>query len=54
MLKRLTEEKLAEVLEVGIAEFAEKGLDGANVNMIGWGKCQYDSKKSGYKRRCTL
>jgi AcrR family transcriptional regulator len=34
MLKRLTEEKLAEILEVGIAEFAEKGLDGANVNII--------------------
>lgn len=34
MLKRLTEEKLTEVLEAGIAEFAEKGLDGANVNVI--------------------
>lgn len=34
MLKKLTEEKLAEVLEAGIAEFAEKGLDGANVNTI--------------------
>ncbi|WP_326909857.1 TetR/AcrR family transcriptional regulator [Sedimentibacter sp. MB31-C6] len=34
MLKKLTEDKLAEVLEVGIEEFAEKGLDGANVNLI--------------------
>lgn len=34
MLKKLTEEKLAEVLEAGIEEFAEKGLDGTNVNTI--------------------
>ena len=34
MLKKLTEEKLAEVLEAGIEEFAEKGPDGANVNVI--------------------
>jgi TetR/AcrR family transcriptional regulator len=34
MLKKLSEEKLAEILEAGIEEFAEKGLDGANVNNI--------------------
>ncbi len=34
MLKKLTEDKLAEVLEAGIEEFAEKGLDGASINMI--------------------
>ncbi len=34
MLKKLTEEKLAELLETGIAEFAEKGPTGANVNVI--------------------
>ena len=34
MLKKLTEEKLAEILETGIAEFAEKGPDRANVNVI--------------------
>ncbi|MEA4962294.1 hypothetical protein [Lutispora sp.] len=30
MLKKLTEEKLAEILETGIAEFAEKGPEGLN------------------------
>lgn len=34
MLKKLTEKKLAEVLEAGIAEFAEKGPDRASVNVI--------------------
>lgn len=34
MLKKLTEDKLSELLETGIAEFAEKGLDGANINTI--------------------
>ncbi len=34
MLKKLTEEKLAEVLEAGIAEFAEKGPEGASVKVI--------------------
>ena len=34
MLKKLTDEKIVEILEVGIAEFAEKGLDGANINVI--------------------
>jgi AcrR family transcriptional regulator len=34
MLKKLTEEKIAEILETGIAEFAEKGLDRANINVI--------------------
>lgn len=34
MLKKLTEKKLAEVLETGIAEFAEKGPDRASVNVI--------------------
>ncbi len=34
MLKKLTEEKLAELLETGIAEFAENGPTGANVNVI--------------------
>jgi AcrR family transcriptional regulator len=34
MLKKLTDEKLAEILETGIAEFAEKGLERANINVI--------------------
>ncbi len=34
MLRKLTEEKLVEILETGIAEFAEKGLDRANINVI--------------------
>ena len=34
MLKKLTDEKLTEILETGIAAFAEKGLSGANINVI--------------------
>ena len=34
MLKKLTEEKMNEIIETGIAEFAEKGLDRANINLI--------------------
>jgi len=34
MLKKLSEEKINELLETGIAEFAEKGLDRANTNVI--------------------
>lgn len=34
MLKKLTDEKIGEILETGIAEFAEKGLDRANINVI--------------------
>ncbi len=34
MLKKLTEEKLAELLEAGIEEFSEKGPEGASVNAI--------------------
>ena len=34
MLKKLTEEKLTEILEAGIEEFAEKGPDRANINII--------------------
>lgn len=34
MLKKLTQEKLDEILETGISEFAEKGLDRANINVI--------------------
>lgn len=34
MLKKLSDDKLAEILEVGITEFAEKGPDGANINVI--------------------
>jgi len=34
MLKKLTEEKMIEILEVGIEEFANKGLDKANINVI--------------------
>ncbi|HWQ79556.1 MAG TPA: TetR/AcrR family transcriptional regulator [Anaerovoracaceae bacterium] len=34
MMKKLTEEKMAEILETGIAEFAEKGMDRANINVI--------------------
>lgn len=34
MLKKLTEEKIGEILETGIAEFAENGLDRANINVI--------------------
>lgn len=34
MLKKLTEEKLLEILEVGIAEFAKEGPDRANINVI--------------------
>lgn len=34
MLRKLTEEKLDELLEAGIKEFAENGPDGANVNVI--------------------
>lgn len=34
MLKKLTEEKLAEVLEAGIAEFAERGLQQTSMNAV--------------------
>lgn len=34
MLKKLTDDKLAEILEVGIVEFAEKGPEAANINVI--------------------
>jgi AcrR family transcriptional regulator len=34
MLKKLTEEKMIEILETGIAEFATNGLDRANINII--------------------
>jgi TetR/AcrR family transcriptional regulator len=33
-MKKLTDEKLAEILETGIAEFAAYGLDRANINII--------------------
>lgn len=34
MLKKLTEEKLEEILEAGISEFAEFGLQKAGMNAI--------------------
>lgn len=34
MLKKFSEEKLEEILEVGIAEFADAGLERANTNVI--------------------
>ncbi len=34
MLKRLTEEKLEEILEAGISEFADHGLDGTSMSAI--------------------
>ena len=34
MLKKLTEEKINFILETGISEFAEHGLDRANINVI--------------------
>jgi len=34
MLKKLTEEKIDTILETGISEFAEHGLDRANINVI--------------------
>lgn len=34
MLRKFSEEKLEEILEVGIAEFAEAGLERANTNVI--------------------
>ena len=34
MLKKLTEEKLAEILEAGISEFAEHGLQQTNMNAV--------------------
>lgn len=34
MLKKLTEEKIDFILETGISEFAEHGLDRANINVI--------------------
>ncbi len=34
MQKKLTEEKMVEILETGIGEFAEKGLSRANINVI--------------------
>ncbi len=34
MLKKLTEEKMTEILETGIEEFAHHGLDRANINVI--------------------
>jgi TetR/AcrR family transcriptional regulator len=37
MLKKLTEEKLDQVLQTGIAAFAQKGLAGANINEIARG-----------------
>lgn len=39
MYKKLTEEKIYEILETGIAEFASKGLDRTNINTV--------AKKSG-------
>ncbi|GAB1476864.1 TetR/AcrR family transcriptional regulator [Bacillota bacterium] len=39
MYKKLTEEKIYEILETGIAEFAAKGLDRTNINTV--------AKKSG-------
>ncbi len=39
MHKKLTEEKIIEILETGIAEFASKGLDRTNINTV--------AKKSG-------
>jgi AcrR family transcriptional regulator len=40
MLKKLTKEKIDEILETGISEFAEHGLDRANINVI--------AKKAGF------
>lgn len=34
MLKKLSKEKISEILETGIAEFAENGPDKANINVI--------------------
>lgn len=34
MLKKLTQEKMIEILETGIAEFANNGLDRTNINTI--------------------
>lgn len=34
MLKKLTEEKMVEILETGIKEFAQNGLDRSNINVI--------------------
>lgn len=34
MLKKLTDEKMIEILETGIEEFAAKGLNRANINVI--------------------
>ena len=34
MLKKLTEEKLDEILEAGISEFAENGLQQTGMNAI--------------------
>jgi AcrR family transcriptional regulator len=39
MLKKLSDEKIVQILETGIAEFAANGLDRANINVI--------AKKSG-------
>lgn len=39
MLKKLSEEKIMEILETGISEFAAHGMDRANINVI--------AKKSG-------
>lgn len=39
MLKKLSDEKITQILETGIAEFAANGLDRANINVI--------AKKSG-------
>jgi len=39
MYKRLTDDKITDILETGIEEFAEHGLDRANINLI--------AKKSG-------
>lgn len=34
MWKKLTEEKISEILETGISEFAQHGLDRANINVV--------------------
>ena len=34
MLKRLTEQKLEEILEAGISEFGERGLEQTSMNRI--------------------
>lgn len=60
MLRKLSKEKLIEILETGIAEFAENGLDRANINVIAQKSgvsvgvlYKYYENKDGFFKACV-